>query len=246
MINIAICDDNADDLNLIVNMIEEILKECKIEFVLHKFLSAKKMIKEIKRLDIGILDISMDELNGIELGRKLKSKFTNVKLLYITSFREYCLQAINDVHAFSFLCKPIDKVLLKKQLYEVVNKDSLTSKTNYRIFNNMKDMNGKVFLTKKVNMDDIIYFEYIKSKRRIMMVQDEEQYEFPYVMDTLSKELEGSAFEISCRGCLINLKHVSRIKGYDIHLDNGKIVPLSQKRGAKFKIKLNEYLSNCN
>ena len=34
-----------------------------------------------------ILDISMEELNGIKLGRKLKEKFPDVKLVYITSYR---------------------------------------------------------------------------------------------------------------------------------------------------------------
>ena len=42
------------------------------------------------------------------LGRKLKEKFPDVKLVYITSYEEYCMQVINEVHAFSFLCKPLE------------------------------------------------------------------------------------------------------------------------------------------
>ena len=244
MIDIAICDDNRDDLNMVAKMIEEILLERKIVFNLHMFVSAKKMLEEIKKVDIGILDISMDEINGIELGRKIKSKFSNAKLLYVTSFNEYCQQAINDVHAFSFLCKPLNKDKLKKQIDEVVNDKLEITNINYRMFYNLKDENGKEYLAKKVNLDNIIYFEYVKSKRRILMVQDEEKYEFSYVMATLSKELEEKAFEISCRGYLVNLKHVTRIKGYDIYLDNGEKVPLSQKRVSMFKSGLNRYLSN--
>ena len=66
-----------------------------------------------KRQDIGILDISMEELGGITLGRKLKEKNHDIKIIYITSYEEYMAQAINKVHAFSFLCKPINEEEMK-------------------------------------------------------------------------------------------------------------------------------------
>lgn len=244
MIDIAICDDNRDDLNMVAKMIEEILLERKIVFNLHMFVSAKKMLEEIKKVDIGILDISMDEINGIELGRKIKLKFSNAKLLYVTSFNEYCQQAINDVHAFSFLSKPINKEKLQKQIDEVVNDKLVIKNTKDRTFYNLKDENGKEYLAKKVNLDNIIYFEYVKSKRRILMIQNEGKYEFSYVMDKLAKEMGKYEFVVCCRGCLINLQHVSKVKGYSIYLDNGDIVPLSQKRVSNFKGRLNRYLSN--
>jgi len=46
-------------------------------------------LNSIKKIDIGILDIAMDELNGIKLGRKLKEKFPDVKLIYITRYFYY-------------------------------------------------------------------------------------------------------------------------------------------------------------
>ena len=45
-------------------------------------MSANQMLENISRIDIGILDISDEELNGIKLGRKLKEKFPDVKLVY--------------------------------------------------------------------------------------------------------------------------------------------------------------------
>ena len=65
-------------------------------------MSANQMLENISRIDIGILDISMEELNGIKLGRKLKEKFPDVKLVYITSYEEYCMQVINEVMHFHF------------------------------------------------------------------------------------------------------------------------------------------------
>jgi DNA-binding LytR/AlgR family response regulator len=244
MLDIAICDDEEEDLKIICNMLNEILAERNITFKLHSFVSPNKMIQELKKIDIGILDISMDELNGIELGQKIKKKFGNVKLLYITSFKDYCEQVINDVHAFSFLCKPLNKEKFSRQITEVVNQSIISGEQLERKFYNVIDSDNQEYMVKSINLSDIIYFEYIKSKRKIAIVLKDRTYEFSYVLQSLIDELEEYGFEVSCRGCLVNLRHILKIKGYIVYLDNGKTVPLSQKRGVLFKDKLNQFLCN--
>ena len=89
MLEIAVCDDDIADLECAVNMLHKIFTSQKIAYHIEKFMSANQMLENISRIDIGILDISMEELNGIKLGRKLKEKFPDVKLVYITSYEEY-------------------------------------------------------------------------------------------------------------------------------------------------------------
>ena len=121
MLEIAVCDDDIADLECAVNMLHKIFTSQKIAYHIEKFMSANQMLENISRIDIGILDISMEELNGIKLGRKLKEKFPDVKLVYITSYEEYCMQVINEVHAFSFLCKPLEYDKLETQMLELLN-----------------------------------------------------------------------------------------------------------------------------
>ena len=121
MLEIAVCDDDIADLECAVNMLHKIFTSQKIAYHIEKFMSANQMLENISRIDIGILDISMEELNGIKLGRKLKEKFPDVKLVYITSNEEYCMQVINEVHAFSFLCKPLEYDKLELQILELLN-----------------------------------------------------------------------------------------------------------------------------
>lgn len=121
MLEIAVCDDDIADLECAVNMLHKIFTGQKIAYHIEKFMSANQMLENISRIDIGILDISMEELNGIKLGRKLKEKFPDVKLVYITSYEEYCMQVINEVHAFSFLCKPLEYDKLELQILELLN-----------------------------------------------------------------------------------------------------------------------------
>ena len=121
MLEIAVCDDDIADLECAVNMLHKIFTSQKIAYHIEKFMSANQMLENISSIDIGILDISMEELNGIKLGRKLKEKFPDVKLVYITSYAEYCMQVINEVHAFSFLCKPLEYDKLELQRLELLN-----------------------------------------------------------------------------------------------------------------------------
>ena len=121
MLEIAVCDDDIADLECAVNMLHKIFTSQKIAYHIEKFMSANQMLENISRIDIGILDISMEELHGIKLGRKLKEKFPDVKLVYITSYEEYCMQVINEVHAFSFLCKPLEYDKLELQILELLN-----------------------------------------------------------------------------------------------------------------------------
>ena len=121
MLEIAVCDDDIADLESAVTMLHKIFTSQKIAYHIEQFASANQMLENISNIDIGILDISMEELNGIKLGRKLKEKFPDVKLVYITSYEEYCMQVINEVHAFSFLCKPLEYDKLELQILELLN-----------------------------------------------------------------------------------------------------------------------------
>lgn len=241
MLQIAICDDEDEALKTLSEMLDDILIKNNIEYHLQKFISANALLHEIQQLDIAILDISMYEMDGIELGRKLKTKFPNLKLIYTTSFEQYCIQAINEVHAFSFLCKPVEKEKLTKQLMEVL--EQINSKESLeKSFYMVTDHTGKEYAVIKLRLKDIIYFESVKSTRKIKIVLEDMVYEFSYVMEKLADELKDLGFGVNCRGCLVNFCHIVKIKGYGIHMDNDIVLRLSQKRVAKFKELLNHFL----
>ena len=153
MLEIAVCDDDIADLERAVNMLHKIFTSQKIAYHIEQFASANQMLENISNIDIGILDISMEELNGIKLGRKLKEKFPDVKLVYITSYEEYCMQVINEVHAFSFLCKPLEYDKLELQILELLNQlpDAIVEKNFYKV----TDSNGKEYLSIKLKLRDM-------------------------------------------------------------------------------------------
>ena len=240
MIEIAVCDDDANDLDYAVNILHEIFTAQNIGYHIKTFLSANEMLNDIRKIDIGFLDIAMNELNGIKLGRKLKEKFPNVKLIYITSYEEYCMQAINDVHAFSFLCKPLDSCKMQKQIIEVLNgiPNNIIEKEFYKV----TDSKQREYASIKLKLEDILYFEYIKRQRKAEIVLTDETYECECVFEKLVEELQQYDFVVNCRGNLVNLSHIEKIKGFSIFLDNGKELHIAQKRIVDFRTKMNEFL----
>lgn len=243
LIYVVSCDDDRNDLNIVSDILSDIFTQYKIDYDLQLFLSSMDLLENVKKVDIALLDISMDQINGIELGMKLKVKFPNVKIIYTTSYKQYCMQAINNIHAFSFLCKPLEKGELENQISDLLKKLDNADDIS-KLFYKVSNTEGREFPVLKFKLKDILYFEYIKTKRRIAIILNNEQYEFSYVMDKLSKELEVYGFVVNCRGSLVNLRHIIKIKGYDIYMDNGETLILSQKRAVEFKEKMNIFIHN--
>lgn len=244
MIEIAVCDDDRDDLAHAVQLVNEVCKNEVIAYGLRQYVRGKQMLETNFPIDIGILDISMEDLNGIDLGIALKKRFPDIRLVYMTSFEEYCKQAINRVHAFSFLTKPVCYEDMRDQmtaLLDGIKEDGSGRKREFRsVFTKEHILLDSLWLYLK----EILYFEYIKTERNIRIVCKEECYKFPYVMEILAEELKSSGFAVNCRGMLVNMLHIRKIKGYTIYLDNGKELPLSQKRKAEFAKQLNAFMHN--
>lgn len=244
MIEIAICDDDVNDLELISKIVCDICLDEAVEYNLKTYSSGEEMMSQTYSIDIGILDIAMSGLNGIELGIELKKKFPEVKLIYISRHEQYCQQVVNDVHAFSFLTKPVKYEDVKQQIIDILDRLDDDISGRKREFYNVTASDNKELEVIKLNLKDIIYFEYIKTTRRIKIVCMKDSYEFTYVMEKLTDELKESGFEVNCRGMLVNMRHIRKVKGYSLYMDNGQELRLSQKRKADFVKKMNVFMHN--
>lgn len=244
MTEIVICDDDRKDLEHIVSLLQEILSHCNWEYHIRSFTSPTELLETVKKFHIVILDISMGAMNGIELGEKVKARCPGAEIIYTSSYEQYCMQAINKVHAYSFLCKPVEKEELEKQVLGLLESGNKLNAGVEKVFEKILDSQGKEYPSLKIRLEDIVYFEYIKKARKAAIIMEKETYEYPCVMEKLAGELENQGFVVNCRGNLINLRHVVKIKGYEIYMDNGGILPLSQRRVADFKEKLNDFLNN--
>lgn len=106
MIRIGIVDDHQlflDGINSILSTTENI----DVVFSANNVQEALKQINKF-HIDILITDISMPEMNGLELAHHIKKNFPDIKIIVMSSFRDLGNRSIID----SYLLKNTPKELL--------------------------------------------------------------------------------------------------------------------------------------
>ena len=60
----------------------------------------------------------------------------------------------------------------------------------------------------------------------------------------MARRMETWNFLIPHKSFIVNLHHIKNLKGYDILMTDGSVIPLSQKKSADFRKRLASYLSS--
>lgn len=241
MLEIAICEDDKADKENLKDRLKTILDDYGLEYRIMCFDSGEALLAAEIHANLIFMDIAMKGRNGIEIGQQIYRRNPLVKMIYQTNFGAYCQEAVNTVHAFAFLEKPLSEDILRNQIGEFLQ-------TNWEEkrcleFHKVSFMEEGVLVEKptvRIPIDSIYYFEYLKSRKKVKIVTAHNSYEYRDTMSHLETDLYDCDFETSCRGILVNLRKVVKIKDYKVCIKNGDILALSQKRAVQFKERLNK------
>lgn len=66
-------------------------------------------------IDVAFLDVEMPIINGIELAKRLKQIDCNIRIVFVTAYQQYALQAFG-VDAIGYLLKPYSREEVEKEL----------------------------------------------------------------------------------------------------------------------------------
>lgn len=219
---IALCDDE----KAILEELSKLLKEMGHEVDCYH--DSRQLLN--KRYPLYFLDIGMKEMNGIETGNQLRQNYPACYIVYLTNFDDYRAQAFG-VHAFDYLKKPICRADIERVLQDV--KKVIKQEERLCSFHT-KD--GVLQLP----VDDILYFEFLG--RNVILHTLKHEYIMSKSLHEIAESMRKYDFVMSHKSFCINLKHVKLLKGYDITMINGDLIPLSQKRSTGFRNELNDYL----
>ena len=229
MIRIGICDD---DLKIRKQLIQIINEYEKSSNKVATYSSGEELLKEKKNFDVLFIDIDMKGIDGIATAKKIRSYDKGVKIIYVTSSTDYVNLAF-QVHAFGYLNRPIKKEDIFKQLDEVLDY-SVEEDTEEAI--EFLTTDGVIRFKSK----EIYFFEYVDRKVKLSTVDG--NYFIKEKITTIGKNIEHYGFVVPHKSFIVNLFHVKAVKGYNITMMNGDLVPLSQKKSSEFREALNIYL----
>lgn len=232
MIKIGICDDDKNIIQKMKNYISEYKGD---KCIIESYNSGEELIENKKKFDVIFLDIDMEGIDGIETGRQIRDYDKNVKIIYVTSFTDYVNLAFK-VHAFLYLNKPIQKEEIHNALDEVISyKDNGEEKELIEFITD----EGVI----RIEPKEIYYFEYIN--RKVSIKTKDKAYKIKEKITDVANTMNKYGFVMPHKSFTVNLFYVRSIKGYDIFMMDGSVIPLSQKKSVEFRERLNMFLESC-
>lgn len=219
---IAICDDEVT----IGKEVGSILKE--LGYKADVYTNPLQLLE--KEYQLYFLDIGMEELDGIEVGKRIREKQSNCFIIYLTNFHDYHAQAFG-VHAFDYLQKPVAKEDIAR-----VMKDLSVYGQKEELKFQFKTKSGILQIKKQ----DILYFEF--SSRKVLLHTTKTSYPIAQSLHVIAEKMEPYHFCMPHKSFCVNMANIQLVKGYDITMINGDILPLSQKKSQLFHKALNDYL----
>lgn len=229
--NIAIVDDDKNDCSLLKEQIERCSLKIGAEINIACFSSGVSFLDKYVSYDVVFMDIDMDFMNGISVGKELRKIDTNVIIVFVTNFPGYALSGYS-VQAYDFLIKPVSYPILSALMDKLV---SITEKRKKEKIIRVK--NKESFFNIPASQ---VYYVEIVGRKRIWRTTEGELYDFGLISD-LEKELAPYDF-IRCHvSFLVNLKYVKKIQGNYVWVKNEKLL-ISRGKRKEFMDALTEYI----
>ena len=217
---IAICDDEQQDREVLFDCLTRIFSGLQLEIEILCYSSGRELIENYpKDLDFLVLDIQMNEMNGIETARRIREFDTFLCIEFLTNMPQFARDCYK-VRAFGYLLKPVSYEELRLEIIEAL---ALGKIRNCKYIT-VKNRDGK----KQIALADIIYVEYIDHKLTIV-TEGNKEYMYGTLTD-LEKTLDGIPFIRPHAAFIVNMNYISSFTKDSIIMNEKTIIPLSRNR----------------
>ena len=218
---IAVCDDDKKDIARLKKLIEAYDAENNIGFSISEYESGSEMLKAVSNgvdVDIILLDINMDDMDGLSVAKKIREEMDDVPIVLVTAFMNYALDGYK-VRASRFLIKDD----LDKTFTECMDDicGEIRKKSKVIAFSCVE---GEM----RLKASDIILIE--TSGRKNMIRMQNQTYQIYEKLDVLEDQLRGYGFLRTHNSFLVNMTHIRGINSYVLTLDNDRQIPVPKAR----------------
>lgn len=224
---IAICDDENQYRTILLYLVNEYADKHKnYDISVTAFSHAKDLLNatsDIGGFDIYILDIAMPDIDGIDLGVRLRQMSHNGIIIYLTSSKKYAIDSYK-VKAFNYLLKPIEPTSFISALEEAIG--ALSDTVEKSIIIKTKDSNMRI------SFNDIMYVE-LCNRIAVLHLINGSTVESTYLRIPFSQAMQelltDNRFMLCERGFIVNLSHITVVGTDDILFNDSHKVYLSKR-----------------
>mgnify|MGYP002701664331 CR=1 FL=1 len=230
VMKIQIYDNGYDVKNQVIYLLKKYEEEKGVSFEIDIITDADYVLTSTQQTDIAFYYIC--DTSKIEKIRQYCLNNPNTKVIIIANIPDY--RYTFKFHAFDFMTLPVNE----QNFFHAID-DALFYLTNSA--KEQKITLQTTTVTLNVKPSQIYYFEHNSRKIIISTVQGE--YFGNYTLKRLREKFYPYDFDLPHKSYLVNLAHIRYIKGFDIYLNSGIVIPLAQKRAVYFKAVFQHYIN---
>ncbi len=232
MLQVVLCDDNPQFLKDLQEKTRHSLNEHGINAAIHVFEAAEDIPESLwQAADIFLLDIDFSTRNysGLDIARRIRETNNSAVIIFVTNYIEYA-PAGYEVHAFRYVLKSelsnrIEAYLL--QAVEQLKADRATMQINIA---------GEIIT---LLLADVLYVEARGHSSVIHVVNYEsagkKQYNLYSSLKAIEEDLSPKGFLRIQKSFLVNMRRIKKFQCTQAVLDNGELLPVSEKNYAEQK-----------
>lgn len=220
--NAVICDDNHAFAETLNKKIRNYCADHNIDFQCNIYASPFSLFADkLDGVQVFFLDIDMPDLNGIDTAYRLRQRFPEALIVFVTAWIQYAPYGYH-VSAFRYLLKS----RLEQELYPCLN-DIYEKLSNSEMTIDFCYKEGKITFPSRC----ILYISGTKSRNICIHTVQWPQNKIECVgsLKEYEKELENKGFLRVQRSYLVNLGHITKLSNYEVHLSDGEILNTSRK-----------------
>lgn len=242
MYYIAICDDNSDYLEIMKKTLET-NSEYDPNMVCHKFTNGRELLySEIKKYNLIILDMQMEQINGFDLAKQIRQKNSEAVLAFCSGVIMPKPEHF-EVQPYRYLLKKIDTQKMQETISDLLIEMKRKKKNN--IIEIVSD--GKAC---RVNPKDIVYIYRLNRGSAFVIEQCNEKNDITYTeiqsnekLADWYQQLADEGFEFAHTSYIVNMQKIISVTKGDILMSNNETLTITRTCKQKFHERFSYYFS---
>lgn len=220
-VNIAIVEDNIDDLKRLSECLYKYAQNCTYTFSIHHFSSGESFLDSPVSFHLVFMDIELPGIDGLETSKRLRNSSEEEVLVMVTNMVQYAIHGY-AVKAIDYIVKPVMYEQLSLKMPGFLSTIKRKQKSLL-----IKQKNS---LT-KIGINQIRYIEIFKHDVLIQIEND--HLECHGTLKEFEDELTGCGFVKCSQSCLVNLNYVTSFSGDNVIVD-GHTLQVSRREKKSF------------
>lgn len=209
-----VVDDEMHVINSLIRLIEKSEGLILVGYETDPIEALNKINSGVIKVDLVFMDISMPEMNGLELAHHLKNK---VKIVFLTGHDQFALQAF-DIGVIDYLLKPLNEDHFDRAINRA-HKSMLSEQVNRPIALEHIFLKLDARNIVQIMLDDLICLE-AKNKCILFHTIAGKKIEVYKTLASFEDILAGSGFIRVHKSYLVNTKYVQAVVGNQVLLKN--------------------------